>query len=108
MMIETQCEPEQFQGRIIFMSMYNDIVWGEKENEELCVCEFPNRSRLCKNIRARMLVVSSARIRKEVVRNSYVQTEWKMGSCRGEMMINFSESGHLAFRGCSALARGDL
>ena len=25
MMTDTKCEPEQFQGRIIFMSMYNDI-----------------------------------------------------------------------------------
>ena len=30
MMTEIQCEPEQFTGRIIFMSKYNDIVWGEK------------------------------------------------------------------------------
>ena len=30
MMTEVKCEPHQFQGRIIFMSMYNDIVWGEK------------------------------------------------------------------------------
>ena len=27
MMTEIKCEPEQFQGRIIFMSMYTDIVW---------------------------------------------------------------------------------
>ena len=27
MKTETQCDPEQFQGRIIFISMYNDIVW---------------------------------------------------------------------------------
>ena len=26
MMTETQCEPEQFQGRIIFVSMCSDIV----------------------------------------------------------------------------------
>ena len=31
MMTELQCEPEQLKGRIIFMSLYNDIVW---ENEE--------------------------------------------------------------------------
>ena len=30
MMTEIQCEPEQFRGRIIVMSMYNDIVWGGK------------------------------------------------------------------------------
>ena len=40
MMTETQCEPEQFQGRMIFMSMYNDIVWGEKGNEELWIANF--------------------------------------------------------------------
>ena len=26
---ELQCEPEQFKGRIIFMSMYDDIDWSE-------------------------------------------------------------------------------
>ena len=36
MMTEIKCEPEQFQGRSIFMSMYNDIVWREKGNKEMC------------------------------------------------------------------------
>ena len=36
LMIELQCEPEQFKGRIIFMSMYNDIVWRERGNAENC------------------------------------------------------------------------
>ena len=26
-MIELKCEPEQFKGRVIYMSMYNDIKW---------------------------------------------------------------------------------
>ena len=30
-------EPGQFQGRIIFMSMFNDIVWGIKDNENECI-----------------------------------------------------------------------
>ena len=33
-MIELQCEPEQFEGRIIFMSMYNDIIWENKETQK--------------------------------------------------------------------------
>ena len=37
MMGELQCEPENFTGRIIFMSMFNDIVWDAKGNDELCV-----------------------------------------------------------------------
>ena len=28
-------EPEDFTGRIIFMSMFNDISWGSKENERM-------------------------------------------------------------------------
>ena len=29
-------EPEIFTGRIIFMSMFNDISWGFKDNETEC------------------------------------------------------------------------
>ena len=37
MMGEIQCEPENSTGRIIFISMFNDIVWDTKGSEELCV-----------------------------------------------------------------------
>ena len=37
MMAESKCEPEQFEGRIIFMSMYNDIAWRERGNRENCI-----------------------------------------------------------------------
>ena len=33
---DLQCEPENFKGRIIFMSMYNDIEWDRKETNEKC------------------------------------------------------------------------
>ena len=39
-MIEIMCEFEQFKGRIIFMSMYNDIGWRERgttENVTNCI-----------------------------------------------------------------------
>ena len=36
-MTELQCEPEQFKGRIIFVSMYNDIVWRERGHTEKSV-----------------------------------------------------------------------
>ena len=29
-------QPEDFTGRIIFMSMFNDISWGSKENQQEC------------------------------------------------------------------------
>ena len=31
------CEPEHFQGRIIFMSMHNDIEWENQNNERVCL-----------------------------------------------------------------------
>ena len=43
MMTEIKCEPEQVQGRILFMSMHNDIVWERKKgNKELCVANSLN------------------------------------------------------------------
>ena len=35
-MTDVQCEPENFKGRIILLSMYNDIDWKEKGNKEQC------------------------------------------------------------------------
>ena len=37
MMGESHCEPENFTGRIMFMSMFNDIVWDVEGNDELCL-----------------------------------------------------------------------
>ena len=37
MMAELQCEPEQFQGRIIFMSMFREFVWvNSRKWRQLC------------------------------------------------------------------------
>ena len=33
-----QCEPEEFEGRIIFMSMFNEI--GRRENDTECISQF--------------------------------------------------------------------
>ena len=29
-------DPSEFKGRIIFMSMFNDISWGSEDNEQEC------------------------------------------------------------------------
>ena len=41
-MIE-QCALEQFEGRIIFMSMYNDNVWENEETHEECKMNYAHR-----------------------------------------------------------------
>ena len=35
-MKDLQCEPEQINDQIIFMSMYNGIIWGEQRNTDKC------------------------------------------------------------------------
>ena len=35
-LVEMSTEPENFTGRIMFMSMFNDISWGSKDNEKEC------------------------------------------------------------------------
>ena len=42
MMYEMQCETEQFTGRIIFMSMYNDTLYGGKKTKNLVLRLFYN------------------------------------------------------------------
>ena len=35
-LLKMSVEPEDFTGRIIFMSMFNDISWGSEDNEQEC------------------------------------------------------------------------
>ena len=57
-------------------------LYGRKRKQILVYCEFQNRGRICKKIRARTLVVSRSWIRNEMARNSYLQPERRVWSCR--------------------------
>ena len=43
MMAELKCEPEQFETRIIFLSMFNDIDWTKLGNKENCIANALNK-----------------------------------------------------------------
>ena len=107
MMTELRCEPEQFQGRIIFMAMYNDIKWRTPGNEETYM--------------ANSLTVAAYanKFRKDVgpfwdldpIRNGNGTHHHKPGEWNKPaegMMVHFAESGHLVFRAISALEREEL
>ena len=79
LMRDLQCDPEQFNDRIIFMSMYSDIAWGEKGNTERVWIQFKNICELCSQIPSRSLVFLGAWIRKEMVRNLHRQTRRILG-----------------------------
>ena len=84
MLGELQCEPETFTGRIIFMSMFHDIVWAAKGNDELCENNSKTIWKVCWKISSRSLVFPGAWIWKEVVRNVRWQTRWILHPTGGE------------------------
>ena len=60
-------DTSQFKGRIIFMSTFNDIVWGSEDNERECIANATTCDFICKKISSRTLVLRRTWIRKEVV-----------------------------------------
>ena len=100
--------PEQFKGRIIFMSMFNNISWGSKGNEQEC------------ELSANLVSIYARKF--SPGRRSFLgpgsEKKWcSTHDCKpqGEwdrvaelMMIKFSESGHPVFHATSPLSRGTL
>ena len=75
-------DPSQFKGRIIFMSMFNDIMWGSEDNERECNANATLVTLFAKKISSRTLVIPRTWIRKEVVFYLHWQTTRRMGQSR--------------------------
>ena len=69
-----QCEPENFTGRIIFMSMFNDVVWDAEGNDELCVNNSKTIKEYAEIFPGGHWCFFKAWIRNEVLRNLRWQT----------------------------------
>ena len=93
-------DPDQFQGRIIFMAIFNDIIWGSEDKERECIAN-ATLVTIRKKIPSRTMVIPRTWIRKEVVFFLCWQTTRRMGQSRWE-------SGHPVFRATSPLSRGTL
>ena len=100
--------PEQFQRRIIFMSMFNDISWGSDDNEQEC----ESNANLV-SIYARIFppgrwsfLGRGPEKKWYSTHDSRPQGEWDRVA--ELMMIKFGESGHPIFRATSPLSRGTL
>ena len=85
MMGQLQREQENFTGRIIFMSMFKDIVWDAKGNDELCV--HTSKTRFPRGHWSFLGPGSE----KEVVRNLRMQTRWILESNCGENCCRISQ-----------------
>ena len=101
-------EPEKFTGRIIFMSMFNDISWRSKDNEQECELSAQLVSIYAKRISAgRWSFLGDGSEKKWYsTHESKLQGEWDRVA--GLMMVKFSGSGHPVFRSTSPLSRGVL
>ena len=102
-----QCEPEHFYSRIIFMSMFNDIVGNAKGINELCVNNWKTIKRVCRKILSRSLVFPRVWIWNEVIRNLRLQNRWILRlNCR-KVLLTLVEINHPKFREISVLERGE-
>ena len=100
--------PEDFTGRIIFMSMFNDISWGSKENKQECKSSAQLISIYAKRFspgRWSFLGLGS-----EKKWYSAVECKPQGGWDRVAelMMLKFGESRHPVSRSTSPLSRGVL
>ena len=101
-------ELEQFQGRIIFMSMFNDIIWGIKDNEKECIAIATLVSLIANRFPVGRWSFFGPGSTSEWYSpyNERPQGEWDWVAQL--MMIKFGESGHPVFRATSPLSRGQL
>ena len=100
--------PEKFIGRIIFMSMFNDISWGSKDNK----IEYESNAQLVSLFARRFgarqwsfLGLGSEKNWSSISEDS-PQGEWD--KMEEKMMVTLAESGHPVFRATSPLSRGQL
>ena len=101
-------QPKEFTGWIIFMSMFNDISWGSKDNEQEC------------DSSAKLVSICARRFSPErwsflglgsekkwySIHGSKPQGEWERVA--ELMMIKFAECGRPVFRATSPLSKGTL
>ena len=108
MMGELQCDPANFKGRIIFMSMFNDIVWDAKGNEKIS----ENKSKRVEEYARRFPRGHWSFLGPGSEKKWYVTYNSKPNGCwdriAEKIMQIFPRSGHPIFRCVSALERGQL
>ena len=101
-------DPAQFQGRIIFISMFNDIIWLNEDNEKECIANSTLVSLFAKRFPAGRwsFLGLGSETRWYSTNKERPAGEWdKVAEL---MMIKFGESGHPVFRATSPLSRATV
>ena len=98
--------PEKFNGRIIFMSMFNDISWGSKDNKKECEANAQLVSLCAKKFGAGQWSFLGPGSEKKWYSISADSPQGEWDKIAELMMLKFGESGHPVFRPTSPLSRG--
>ena len=100
--------PENFTGRIIFMSVFNDISCGSKDNEKECESNAQLVSLYAKRfgIGQSSFIGPGSEKKWYCISEDSPQGEWD--KLAEKMLLEFAESGHPIFRATSPLSRGQL
>ena len=99
--------PETFTGRILFMSMFNDISCDRKGNEEECLAN----ARVVKVLAKKFGIGQWSFIGPGSEKKWYSAENSPQGAwdhIADEMLLEFAESGHPIFRATTPLSRGQL
>ena len=101
-------DPSQFKGRIIFMSMFNDIIWRCEDNEQECVADATLVSIFAKRFPPRRWSCLGLGSEKKWCSTTIDRPQGEWDRVAELMMIRFGGSGHPVFRATSPLSRGTL
>ena len=101
-------DPSQFKGRIIFMSMFNDIIWWSEDNERECIANATLVSLFAKRFPPGRWSFLGPGSEKKLY-STYIDRPREEWDRVAELtMIKFRESGHPVFRATSPLSGGTL
>ena len=101
-------QPEHFTGRIIFMSMFNDISWRSKDNEKECELSAQLVSIYAQRFPPGRWSFLGPGFEKKWYSTHEYKPQGDWDRVAEQIMIKFAESGHPVFRSTSPLSRGLL
>ena len=99
--------PEAFTGRILFMSMFNDISCDKKGNKEQCLKDADFVKTFARRFGiGQWSFIGPGSEKKWYPSENSPQGEWDY--IAEDMLLKFAESGHPIFRATTPLSRGKL
>ena len=101
-------DPAQFQGRSIFMSMFNDISWGSQDNEQDCELSGNLVSIYARRFSPGRWSFLGLGSEKKWYSTSIDRPRGRWDRVAELIMIKFGKSGHTVFRATSPVSQGTL